>query len=86
MRGGIDFNYANCADSRQDGQQPPIVIASAGCVFHYFSSTGKMLPDFPTKIYRRRVVADGAGITATAAAAEFTLAHPVWLEPGTERR
>src|SRR6266481_10020576 len=34
VRGGVDFNDTKRADGGQNGDQPPIVIATAGSVFH----------------------------------------------------
>src|SRR5882724_5374876 len=34
VRGGINLNHAEGADGRQDGQEPPVVVACSGCVFH----------------------------------------------------
>jgi len=34
LRGGINLNHAKRADRRQDGQQPPVVIACSRCCPH----------------------------------------------------
>src|SRR5258708_40374508 len=34
MRGGIYLDHTQRADSGQDGQQPPVVVACSRCVFH----------------------------------------------------
>src|SRR5271170_1325660 len=46
--GGIDLDYTQGANSRQDGQQPPIVIFSTRCVLHsaFPSSLTRALSDF----------------------------------------
>src|SRR5712672_1487988 len=34
VRGGINFNHAQCTDRGKDGQQPPIVITCSRCFLH----------------------------------------------------
>src|SRR5258708_34049733 len=34
VRGGVNFDHTQRADGSQDSDQPPIVVTSAGSVFH----------------------------------------------------
>src|SRR5215475_3892274 len=40
VRGGVNLQHAQGANRRDDGEQPPIVIASAWCVSHWSSRAG----------------------------------------------
>src|SRR5882757_10369783 len=43
MGGGVNFDHTQRADGSQDGDQPPIVVTSAGSVFHCkFGSLSEM--------------------------------------------
>ena len=39
VSGGIDFEHAKSANGGENGEKPPIVIASSGSVFHWGSGS-----------------------------------------------